>query len=129
MWRLPFDVMCGIIVVSQRSTISTLMKSCNALYTEGPRHLLHDGVDLHSARQITLFAGFMLTNHEDPPRFAYFGQLSLSIQPLLDLSTQMQLSALLGHCSLAPETLILPHAETMLKGDVPPAILFRALPA
>ncbi|KAI1789091.1 hypothetical protein LXA43DRAFT_595566 [Ganoderma leucocontextum] len=123
-WRLPFDVMCNVLAASQHSTISALMKSCHALYTEGPRHLLHDGVELDSAQQITLFADFMLT--EDPSRFAYMRKLGLSIQSPVNLSAQLRLCVLLGHPSLALETLILQYAETLLGDGVFP-LLHEAL--
>ncbi len=110
--RLPFDVICGIMAVSQRRTISTLMKTCHTLYTEGPRHILRDGVQLTSTYQITKFATFMLA--EDPSRFAYLRQLVLHPLSIIYTDAEVDLARFLSHPSLALETLELRCAETYL---------------
>ena len=108
------------MAVSQRSTISAFMKTCRALYTEGLKHLLLDGVQLPSTCQITKFATFMLT--KDPSRFAYLRKLVLLVEFLAYTDAEVHLVQLLSHPSLALETLVLHPAETLVGCLTDPAI-------
>ncbi|KAI1786643.1 hypothetical protein LXA43DRAFT_50652 [Ganoderma leucocontextum] len=113
-WTLPFDVMSIVMATSHRSTISALMKSCRVLYSEGPKYLLCDGVELGSTHRIVPFANFMLT--EDPSRFAHLRTLDLSLRLYLGCLAQARLTDILSHPSLVLETLILRHGELLLEG-------------
>ncbi|KAI1786624.1 hypothetical protein LXA43DRAFT_1099020 [Ganoderma leucocontextum] len=116
-WRLPFDVVSGIMAASRPSTISALMKTCNTLYTEGPKHLLSDGVRLGQTFEVTTFANFMLT--EDPSRFTHLRKLVLTVPSLVNSSAQARLIDLLAHPCLALETLILLHTKVFLGRRTP----------
>ncbi|PIL32890.1 hypothetical protein GSI_05008 [Ganoderma sinense ZZ0214-1] len=118
-WRLPFDVMSGVMAVSLRSTISALMKTCRTLYKEGLKHLLRDGVQLAWTPDIINFATFML--NEDPPRFPYLRKLSLLV-PCLSYNVGVHLVQLLSHPFLALETLVLRPAQPFLGGIVHPVV-------
>ncbi|PIL32884.1 hypothetical protein GSI_05002 [Ganoderma sinense ZZ0214-1] len=119
-WRLPFDVMSGIMAVSLRPTISALMKTCRTLYKEGLKHLLRDGVRLAWTPDIINFATFML--NEDPPRFPYLRKLSLLVPSLSYPDVGVHLVQLLSHPSLTLETLVLRPAQPFLGGIAHPAV-------
>ena len=117
------------MAASPPSTISALMKSCHALYAEGPKHILRDGVelDLDRRNRIVPFANFMLA--EGPSRFAHFRKLDLSIGRFYVRSsptTVLRLVDLLAHPSLALETLILRDTEVFL-GRSTLAPLYKAI--
>ncbi len=101
----------GIMTISQRSTISALMKTCHTLYTEGPKHILRDGVDLTSKDQITRFTTFMLT--KDPSRFAYMRKLV--IYTTCDTALE-DLTRLLAHPAIVLDTLELRSTSNVLVG-------------
>ncbi|KAM5545142.1 hypothetical protein V8D89_001253 [Ganoderma adspersum] len=107
-WRLPFDVVSDTMAISRRPTISAIMQTCRTLYTEGPKHMLRDGVELSSADETEKFTAFMLA--EGPSRFAYLRKLAL----LVDLHDGANLVRLLSHPSLALETVVLHYAEICL---------------
>ncbi|KAI1786636.1 hypothetical protein LXA43DRAFT_50530 [Ganoderma leucocontextum] len=119
-WRLPFDVIFIIMAASRPSTISALMKTCRALYTEGPKHLLCNGVQLDRTVEITRFANFMLTGN--PSRFAHLRKLVLGIQLLPGSAVEAHLADLLAHPSLALDTLVLRHSETLLGHGTDPVL-------
>ncbi|PIL32892.1 hypothetical protein GSI_05010 [Ganoderma sinense ZZ0214-1] len=112
---LPFDVLSDIMAVSPPSTISALMKTCHALYTEGPKHLLCDGVQLDRSRDIASFANFMLTEDSDSSRFAHLRKLVVALANPGPFEYQRRLAELLVHHSLALETLVLHHADSFLE--------------
>ncbi|PIL32894.1 hypothetical protein GSI_05012 [Ganoderma sinense ZZ0214-1] len=115
-WRLSFDAVSSVMAASPPPTISALMQSCHALYAEGPRHLLRDGVGLHSEIQVIQFTNFMLTR--DPSRLALLRKLELAFSfpfPLLfSDGTRQRLGQLLLHPALALETFILRGAALVL---------------
>ena len=105
-----------IMAISRRSTISALMKTCSTLYTEGPKHILRDGVELSSADATDKFTAFMLA--EGPSRLAYLRKLTL----LANLHDGAHLVQLLSHPSLTLETLVLHLAEIWLGRFSNPAL-------
>lgn len=99
-----------------RRTISALMKSCRALYREGPKYLLRDGVEVGSRGTLILFANFMLT--KDPSQFAYWRQLDLSNKLCLGPLATARLVDLLTHPSLVLETLIVHYGGILSDCDL-----------
>ena len=100
------------MAVSQRSTISALMKTCHTLYTEGPKHMLRDGVLLASTDKTIKFMRFMLA--EDPSRLKYLRRLILCIQHLAYSEAEDHLVQFLFHPSLKLEDLVLYPARLFL---------------
>ena len=107
-------MLSGIMAISRRSTISALMKTCHVLYTEGPKHLLCDGVQLNGSVDVAEFTKFMLT--EDPLRFAHLRKLVLKFRFFVIYSSEVQARFidLLSHPYLSLETLILHKTDAFM---------------
>ena len=62
---IPLDVFSAIMARSSAFTISSLMKTCHALYDEGPRHLLRvrDGFRLIHEKQMDSIVSFMFAGN------------------------------------------------------------------
>lgn len=56
---LNLDVLLNIMSLADICTISPLMRTSRELYTEGPKYLLRDGVDLDTASSVPSFVAFM----------------------------------------------------------------------
>ncbi|PIL32924.1 hypothetical protein GSI_05042 [Ganoderma sinense ZZ0214-1] len=121
-WRLPFDVVSSIMAVSSPPTVSALMRSCYILYEEGPRHLLCDGVVLHS-EDVVRFTNFMLT--KDPSRLSLLRKLELAFSFMdlilsLNRGIRQHLGRLLSQPALGLETLVVRGASSVLSDDSSP---------
>ena len=73
----PLEILFAIMAQSSVPTISSLMKTCHALYEEGPRHILRDGCRLNWSHIVDSFVSFMFAR--DTTRFVYLTKLIVDV--------------------------------------------------
>ena len=73
---VPFDLMAEIMARSPSNTVASFMETCRALYEEGPRHLLRNGVVLNRPASVSGFTAFMFAPGAN--RFIFLRELTIT---------------------------------------------------
>lgn len=121
-WILPFDVLAKVMAHAQSCVIAAMMGTCQALYGEGPRHLLRDGVVLRGTRDMEKFTTFMLS--ADTSRFVFFRKLVVETGYLSQDGPATKFSQILKSPALCLNTLILQEVDILYAAN---HTLFTAL--
>ncbi|KAI1786638.1 hypothetical protein LXA43DRAFT_50570 [Ganoderma leucocontextum] len=132
-WKLPFDVVSNVMMLASPAGMASMMETCRFLYSEGPRHLLRDGVTLRTPRRITSFTSFMFA--EGTVRFRHLRELNLEVGGVVyhlfvvdDCSVAVDALIDLLQCpALSLHTLRLGRAEGLLSSSRAICDAFRTL--